>query len=717
MTCQWADIASLNLLEQLMFQAEDHYLLLIGAYRDNEVDNTHLLVHSLENIKKNNGIISTIQLKPLIFKEVNQLVSDSIESHEGETEKLSELVYKKTAGNPFFVSQFMYKLYNDGRITFSSVRNKWIWEIDAIRKENITDNVVELMTSNILQLEKETQQVIKLASCIGNEFDLQTLVAVCGNNASNVGKLLWPALEVGLIIPLDDNYKIFGSDNLEDLLLTSDNARYRFLHDRIQQAAYSLILSEDRPVIHFHIGKTLLQNKEDSQLEDSLFDILNHINQGVHLIRDKKEILDFARLNDRAGKKAKASAAYSSAVKFYDKAVQLLGENSFKEHYRSSFSIQLELAEVSYLSGDIQKAERLHELLLQNGRDKLDKANVYILKSIMYLMLNQLSASKQACKDALALFDIKVPEQVTPEILQESFAEVETLRAGRPIADLFNLPELDDKDQYTIFIIYFNFTTPCFYTDQNLWIWITLKAIGLSMTYGNCDFSDGFYCAFGVLLGPGLGDYDSAYAYGELGVRLNEKYNNLSNKSKVRLIFGQMISPWKRHYKHNIPMAKEGYHIGNETGDLIYAGLNAYHYCWCVFLLGMPLQEVIEECSRYGDYCLKTKHNTTESIVVAKQMALALGGETENLHSLCNANFKENEYVEQLKVSTFLIPLHTYYIAKERLYYHSELYSKVLEMADLAKAVNFSSLGVNYSPEEYYFEALATIAFSREERS
>jgi class 3 adenylate cyclase len=176
-----------------------------------------------------------------------------------------------------------------------------------------------------------------------------------------------------------------------------------------------------------------------------------------------------------------------------------------------------------------------------------------------------------------------------------------------------------------------------------------------------------------------------------------------------------MISPWKRHYKHNIPMAKEGYHIGNETGDLIYAGLNAYHYCWCVFLLGMPLQEVIEECSRYGDYCLKTKHNTTESIVVAKQMALALGGETENLHSLCNANFKENEYVEQLKVSTFLIPLHTYYIAKERLYYHSELYSKVLEMADLAKAVNFSSLGVNYSPEEYYFEALATIAFSREE--
>lgn len=712
---QWADIASLNLIEQLMFQAQDHYLLLLGAYRDNEVDQKHLLKHSLENIDKNDGVVSTLQLKPLKFEEVNHLVGDSIESSYQETEKLSELVYKKTGGNPFFVSQFMYKLYNDGRITFSNERQQWIWNLDAIRNENITDNVVELMTLNILQLPVDTQRVIKLASCIGNEFDLQTLVTVSDTNPVEVGRLLWPSLEMGLIIPLDDNYKIFGSDGLQGATLTGSNARYSFLHDRIQQAAYSLIPPQDKALKHFDIGKTLLSDKDDAGLEDSLFDILNHINQGVHLVSDKGALRNFANLNHRAGKKAKASAAYSSSEKFYDKAAELLGENSFRDYYEFSFSVYLELAEVSYLNGDIEKAESLLELLLKNGTQRLDKANVYISKSIMYLMISNFSASKEACKDALALFDITVPEKITNEILQESFAQLEALRAGRPIAGFFELPQLTNIDQYTIFIIFFNYATPAYYTDQNLWIWIILKEIGISITYGNSDSSDAVYCAYGLILGSGLGDYDSGYAYGELGCRLNEKYNNLSNKSKICVIFGQMNSHWKRHYKYNLPMAKEGFHIGNETGDLTYAGTNAFHACWCLFLIGRPLKEVMEECNRYEDYFIKTRHNLGPSMIVEKQMVLALSGKTENLHSLTDAHFNEDEYFEKLKESIFLIPIHTYYIAKQRLYYHSASYRKVIEMADLAKSVNFSSFGMNYSPEEFYFEALAIIAVSRED--
>ncbi len=711
---QWADVASLNFIEQLMLQAQNHHIFLLGAYRDNEIDHKHALKQSLENIEKNNGVITTLRLKPLKFEEVSQLVKDSIESTHAETEKLSELVYKKTAGNPFFVSQFMYKLYNDGRIAFSSETQEWIWNLDAIRNENITDNVVELMTSNILRLPRETQKIIKLASCIGNEFDLRTLVTVSETDAHEVGKLLWPGLELGLIVPLDENYKIFGNDGYASLPVSANNARYGFLHDRIQQAAYSLIPPEDKAPIHLEIGKNLLSDNGDIEPDDALFDILNHINQGVQLVSDKEERLRYGRLNHKAGRKAKASAAYSSAVKFYDKAVLLLGAESFTTDYELSFLIHLELAEVSYLSGEIEKAESLLELLLENGKERLDKANVYISKSIMYLMISNFPASKDACKDGLALFDITVPDEVTGDILQDSFAQLETLKAGRPIADFFDLPQLSDKDQYTIFIIFFNYATPAYYTDQNLWIWIILKEIGISITYGNSDFSDVVYCAYGLILGSGLGDYDSGYAYGELGRRLNEKYNNVANKSKISVVFGQMNSHWKRHYKHNLPMAKEGFLIGNETGDLTYAGTNAYHFCWCLFLLGKPLNEVIEECNSFEDYFTRTRHNLGASVIIEKQMARALSGQTDSMHSLSDSTFREDEYVETLRASTFLIPIHTYYIAKEKLYFHSGLYSKVVEMAQLAKPVNFSSLGVNYSPEEFFFEALAIIAICRE---
>ncbi len=711
---QWADIASLKFMEQLMAQVTNHYLLILGAYRDNEVDQAHPLTLSLNEIKENGSTINTLWLKPLELVEINQLVSDSIQNSPETTLPLSTLVHKKTGGNPFFVAQFMNKLSKENKLNFSMKTHQWEWDLEAIKDENITENVVDLMKSNILKLPKQTIEVLKLAACIGNEFDLKTIATVSQLHEKKISKLLWPSLEIGLIVPLDDYYKIYGNEEYEEYLSPGINAKFSFLHDRIQQAAYSLIPDEERIQLHLDIGKNLLHGKSDSEVDSRLFDILQHINQGVDLIKDEKERIAFARLNNEAAKKAKASAAYSASLKFFEKASKLLGPDSLQKQYDFSFPLHLDYAEVSYLSGNITKAESLLDSMLAIEGPRLNKAKIYIQKSIMYLMTTNMEASKKACKNALELFDISVPEKVTYEVLLEAYGQLEKLRAGRPIADFYNLPELTDADQYMLFIIYFNYATPAYFTDQNLWIWIIYQEIGISIKYGNSDFSDAVYCAFGLILGSGLGDYDSGFAYGELGKRLNEKYNNVSNRAKICVVFGQMNSHWKRHFKYNLPLAKEGYLIGNETGDLTYAGTNAFHSCWCTFLMGKPLKKVMEECERYEDYFIKTKQNLRDSIRVELQMIKALSGQTESLTTLSDETFKEEEFVNQLSTSPLQIPIHTYYLAKERLFYFAGQYEQVLEMAHLAKPVNFSSLGMGYTPEEFYFEALAHVGNCRE---
>ena len=309
---QWADAASLNLLHLLMTASDNHNLLVIGAYRDNEMREAHpLQLLMLDEVCKGRSIVSHIAIGPLGLLDVQQLIADTFKCTPERAKSLAELVLAKTDGNPFFINEFLKSLHTEGLLTFDAKHREWQWDVQHIKVQDITDNVVELMAGRMQKLGGRTQEALKFAACIGNQFDLRTLTIVCEKSPSKVAADLVAAMMEGLIVPLSDAHMLI---NLEAQGLDNEvMAEYKFAHDRIQQAAYSLIPQAEKQAVHRRVGHRLLQNLPTEDREQNIFDIVNHLNAGRGLIEQQTEQEELATLNLRAGKKAKAAAAYEPA--------------------------------------------------------------------------------------------------------------------------------------------------------------------------------------------------------------------------------------------------------------------------------------------------------------------------------------------------------------------------------------------------------------------
>ncbi len=398
---QWADLPSLNLIEQLMSDPDNQYFLMIGAYRDNEVSPTHLLMHTLEKINQAKVSVNQITLYPLKINQINQLIADTLSCSTEFSKPLTELVAKKTGGNPFFLTQLLYSLYQDNLLVFNPYQSfnpednqqgYWQWDIEKIESVSITDNVVELMVSKIEKLDETTQQVLKLASCIGSHFNLEILSIV--NNKSQIvtARELQSALDEGLIIPLDNNYKVPLLWNPEELSNNSSDTSfqyftyipYKFLHDRVQQAAYSLIREEEKKQVHLQIGRLLLKNIQEDELQNNIFDIVNHLNEGSALITEQLEKDELAKLNLQAGKKAKASTAYETALNYLETGSKLLAENSWECQYQFTLEFQVLTLEVLYLNTKWKQIEELSATILKKVNNILDQVKVYELVILSY---------------------------------------------------------------------------------------------------------------------------------------------------------------------------------------------------------------------------------------------------------------------------------------------------------------------------------------------
>jgi predicted ATPase len=316
---QWADSASLKLIQLLTTDIDSQYLLMIGAYRDNETSPTHPLILTLEEIQKTGATVNNIILETLSLTTVNQLVTDTLGDSQ-RTNLLAKLLFNKTQGNPFFLTQLLQAIYAERLLQFDFTEGRWLWDLEQIQAIGITDyNVVELVARNIQKLSEDTQKVIKLAACIGNQFNLEVLAIVSENTLLTTADNLWEALQAGLILPLSNAYKIplfFDAEEQGSLNLNEYRVSYKFLHDRVQQAAYSLIAEEEKKATHLKIGQLLLQKTAKYALEDNIFDIVNQLNIGRELITEPLENYEVAKLNFLAGKKAKIATAYEAAVKY-----------------------------------------------------------------------------------------------------------------------------------------------------------------------------------------------------------------------------------------------------------------------------------------------------------------------------------------------------------------------------------------------------------------
>ncbi|MEG5205990.1 serine/threonine-protein kinase PknK, partial [Microcoleus sp. AT13-A6] len=395
---QWADSASLKLMQLLMSETNTRYLLLMGAYRDNEVFPAHPLILSLDEIRKNSATVNQITLAPLEKTSLNCLIADTLSCPPERAIPLTELIFTKTKGNPFFATQFLNFLHKDGLIKFDftpppppwrrEASGGWQCDISQVRTLAFTDDVVEFMAIQLQKLPIDTQNVLKLAACIGNQFDLATLAIVHKKSQSETAAHLWKALQEGLVIPITEVYKFFQDSEAVEVAQASElSVPYKFLHDRVQQAAYFLIPESQKQSTHLEIGQLLLRKgghggtaPTEAEIQDKVFDIVNQLNMGVELIEYQTERDRLAQLNLIAGRKAKASTAYAAANIYLQTGIELLRANCWLLQYELTLNLYIAAAEAAYLNADFDAMEQMAGLVLQEAQTILDRVKIYEIK-------------------------------------------------------------------------------------------------------------------------------------------------------------------------------------------------------------------------------------------------------------------------------------------------------------------------------------------------
>ncbi|WP_437323463.1 AAA family ATPase [Sorangium sp. So ce381] len=569
---QWADAGSLLLLEQLASLSGDAHLLLIGAYRDNEVGPAHPLRLTLAEARKRGAAVSELVLAPLSAAHVGALVAEAVHAPEAEVGPLSQLVYEKTGGNPFFVLQFLIALHDEGLITFDADEGAWRWNIAAIRDKGFTDNVVELMLGKLERLPVPTRDAVKLAACLGGSFALDTLEIVARRPAEALREALEEAVREGL-------------------LLRRDSA-YRFLHDRVQQAAYSLIPPGQLAEVHLRIGQLLLK----AQREDALFDIVGHLNRGAALLRSQAERDELAALNLRAGRMAKAAAAYQSAAALFAAGMALLAQDPrerWETRYDLTYDLSLERAHAAYATGSFEEAERLLEELMERARTRIERASVVELAVALHVTRGQSARAVELGLSCLRAWDIELSLPVTDAQVKEETEGVWQALGDRRIEALVDLPPMDHPEIKVAMRILLGVMIPAYFVDLKLHYLLLVRMVKLSLRHGNAESSAQAYTAFARMFGPLFGRYREAYLFGKLGHDLADRGHALATKGAVFTLFGQQVVFWTRHYRETGFTARRGFNAALEGGDWNNACYNCIWAAMFPLLSGEPLEDAL----------------------------------------------------------------------------------------------------------------------------
>jgi PAS domain S-box-containing protein len=629
---QWVDLASLDLIQKIVSNAETHHLLVIGAYRDNEVSDAHALMLMLDELKKINLVISQITLDPLLPEHVQQLVADTLHTSTSEALTLSDLIFNKTLGNAFFTRMLLASLYRTNQLTFNFNKGRWQWNIKALQQISLTDNVVELMSQRIDQFPNPTQQILTLAACVGERFDLATLAVVSQLPAHQVAQQLWPACEAGLVLPLGDAYKIplALNESSDTPLLTHAEATkvvYRFGHDRIQQAAYELIPNSDQQQTHLNIGRLLLQQVRQSSdnvvsqaLEDSsadllahdpgevVFEIVNHLNRAMYLITERVEQYQIAALNWQAGYRAKSATAYASALRYFVYGLAMLPDEAWQTHYDLAFRLHRDASECTYLCGNFDDAEGLFERTLVHARSIVDQVAIHNIRLVLYDNQGKYEENLRLGGEALRSLGFEWPQvrEETQPILDKELVVYRQQLEHIDIAQLAGLAEMTLPSAQSAMQLLVNMTGPAYFTDPTLVTLVTLKMANLSMQYGISEWASQGYTFWGVMLAAAFDEYERAYEFGRVALTLKERYNN-RYEAKVLNSFAGHISPWRDHFKVSIELLRQGYRVGSAVGD-IFASYSATHLGLQLFMASTPLEDVHSEMSRCLAYVRQRKN-------------------------------------------------------------------------------------------------------------
>jgi PAS domain S-box-containing protein len=725
---QWADTTSLRSLQEIITNSENHHCLIILAYRDNEVNPIHpfmQMVSAIEaKIPEGKVKITPIRLSPLKLEDTTQLVAETLKLLPSKVKPLADLLDNKTQGNPFFLTQLLKSLLNEKLLQFNSQKSFWEWDLQQINNCNISDNVVDLMVDKLQQLQGSTQQILKLAACIGNKFDLQTLATVSEKTLSQTARDLWPVLQVGLILPVDDSYKIpqaLKSEELETIIYQLGSVGYKFLHDRVQQAAYVLIPDEEKQITHVKIGQLLLgniqaNNLKSQTLEANIFDIVTHLNAGVELIINIEEKCQLAGLNLIAGAKAKASAANEAAFRYFKIGLKLLNslpDTSWLTHYQLTLSLHEGVVETAYLCGDFEKMEIFVNSILKFAKNPLDCMKAYEIQIQAYTsqqrFLEAIATGRNGLKLFNKLFPVNIPETPIPEDIQRELEEVVKLLNGRKAQDLLNLPIMTEVEPLAIMRLLASIMAPSYILAPSIFAFAVLSQVKISILYGNTTISAFSYSAYAILLNGIVQNLDATDQFGKLALQLIAKLNSKTMLAKVNVAVGQFVIHCKSHFRESLPLFIEGFQGGLEVGDLEYAGYNAAYICQASYLIGNELTKLSTEVETYITTLLKLRQITSSNYTqIYLQAIRCLQGKVTV--SNVNLNLTLDKLYITFKEAEDFLGLHFYWTHKLILSYIFGDISQATQDATQGRIYLAAGAAMITVPIFYFYDSLTCLA-------
>ncbi|MFV0340387.1 MAG: AAA family ATPase [Parachlamydiaceae bacterium] len=712
---QWVDSASLQLFELILTTLKTEGLFLIGAYRSNEVTPLHPLITATERIKRSGGKIEEVEVVPLTKHDSLRLISDSLHLTEEACKPLCAVVYEKTRGNPFFINQFLTYLYEEDLLYVDKDSNMWSWNLEKIHELEVSDNVVELLILKLKKCSHEAQEVLEIAACIGNNFDVRLIAKIMEQPLNFVSTKLLEPIQEGLILPSDELQSFLWIDPEEyknnHQATKSPSQAFHFLHDKVQQAAYQLMDHEKRKRTHYKIGLVLLKKHKDEQLEDHIFEVMAQLNHAADLIVETKEREDYAKMNLMAAEKAMRTVAYATALDFIKVGIAFLPKEHFEKHYDLTKELYLYAAEANYLLFNFDEASRLFEQILQFARSDKEKISVCTLKVKLYISSANYKEAIKWARTGLKLLNIDIPQSHLKLHVIKQFIILKFNLLGKEIENLASLPIIQDESEIQIMKLLYLLVTPAYLTSKDFFAFVVLKGLNMTLKYGNAPMTSYLYASYGIILNAIFEDFKGSFDYGKLALELTQKFENHEYVPATKFLVGTFLNPTQRHLRTSIDILQTGYELGTSRGDFISAVFCQGMMVTDKYLTAFNIETLMKEINECLEYVSRIKsHNRGYVFNALKQASLALQGKTYNPSTMQSDDFNEEAFFQMLRDNNFLITLYFSYTFKMQICYLFENYELAIEIGKKTDELTFCVMGQPMRLENDFYYGLSLAA-------
>jgi PAS domain S-box-containing protein len=680
---QWLDPATLTLIEYLLLHPDTRHLLLIGAYRDNEVDSAHPLMLKLEDLRKAGAKVDQIVLGPLSIGDINQLLCDTLRRSPDEMRPFAELVHSRSGGNPFFAGQFLTSLVEERLIEFDPLSRSWTWDLDAIVDKRFSDNPVDLMIGRLRRLAPEAQEALKLLACLGSHADFATLAKLRGESVEAIHASFRDAVRAGVAVPREGSY--------------------RFFHDRVQEAAYALIPTEGRAELHLRVARLLIAETAQERVAEKIYDLVNQLNLGSTLIFEWPEKVRAAEFNFVAGRKAKASTAYAAASTYLAAGITVLAADGWQRSYDLTLALFLERTECEILNSNLEQAAGLVEVLLIKARSKIDSAEICRLRIMLQLRQGNYAPAVGTALECLRTFGVDLPDSPTPEQMRAEYEEMRRTLGDRPIESLVDLPMMDDPEMQAVMKLFSGLGNLAYHADLDLYQMISCCMVKLSCRHGTSEYSAIGYGAIAIVLGPAFHRFADGEAFARLAVAVADRYGFTAQKAGAHFLM-QMAVLWTRPIEDALTCLEAAIRSVAETGEMVYACWNRQHRLTDLMARGDPLDQVWLESVSALDFVRKYKFG--------QLVILSIQGFVQSLRGAAGSGAPLNEAELEARVLRGGVPLVAcfHWILQLQRHFLLGNAERALEFAAKAKPILWSARPNLQSMDYCFYHSLAIAA-------